>query len=192
MNELSNTLIAISHGFQKTMHYSLMALGVLWGVHLVNALSGYKLNRLGLIPRNVMGIPGIFFAPFLHGDFNHLFFNSIPFFVLSNFILLQGTEVYLMVTFWVILLGGGLIWLLGRQGIHIGASSLIMGYWSYLLIDAYEQGTTLAIILGFIVLYYFGSMFFSILPSKESTSFEGHFFGMLGGIGTYFLLPHLF
>src|SRR5271163_1481279 len=68
---------------------ALYALLVLWVIQLVNAGLKYRLNRLGLVPRKIAGIPGILFSPFLHGSFSHLFFNSIPFLVLQDFIFID-------------------------------------------------------------------------------------------------------
>lgn len=50
----------------------LKIVGLLWGINLLNAATGYRLNILGILPRHPWGIIGIPFAPFLHGGFNHL------------------------------------------------------------------------------------------------------------------------
>lgn len=99
------------------------------------------------------------FAPLLHANFNHLFFNSIPLVVLSNFILINGLLYFLYVTLFITLLSGFLIWCFAKPGIHLGASSLITGYWGLLVSDILQQGTVTAIILGIISLYYFAGIF---------------------------------
>ena len=38
---------------------------------------------LGIQPRKALGLPGIVFAPFLHANFNHIFFNTIPLIILN-------------------------------------------------------------------------------------------------------------
>ena len=53
---------------------------VMWAVNIFNWVLGSPLNILGIYPRSLFGLIGIIFAPILHGNFNHLFFNSIPLF----------------------------------------------------------------------------------------------------------------
>ena len=161
----------------------------LWILHLINKLLGYRLNYLGIIPRTGRGLIGIFFSPFLHGDANHLFFNTIPLLVLACFVLVGGQPLFWRVSITIILISGVLIWLFGRKAIHIGASSLITGYWGYLLINAYHQPGMMAVVLAIVCLYYFGGLFFGLFPTKEKVSWEGHLFGCLAGVATNYIFP---
>jgi len=161
--------------------------GVLWVIHIINFLLRYKLNSLGLLPRRIRGIPGIIFSPFLHGSFTHLFLNSIPLFVLLDFILMGGMHSAILVTVYIVLISGILLWLFGRNGNHIGASGLIMGYLAYLLINAYEYPSIKTVVLGIICAYYFGGLVLSIFPKEERTSWEGHLFGFIAGIAVVFV-----
>lgn len=183
MQEVLDLLLSVQH----TAPMVLIFVGIMWAIHIVNALLGYRLNLLGVHPREIIGIPGIICSSFLHGDFNHLFFNSIPLFVLANFVMLDGVYVFYFVTASIILMSGIGTWLFGRRAIHVGASSLIVGYWSYLMVNAILGKTALAIVIGAVSFYYFGALLFSIFPSDLRTSWEGHLFGFLAGIATYFL-----
>lgn len=155
--------------------------GILWGIYFLTVLSQFKLLYLGIIPRKVYGLFGIVFAPLLHGNFNHLFFNTIPLIVLSNFILINGFHYYLTVTLLIAVVSGGLTWLFAKPGIHVGASSVITGYWALLVANIYQQGTLTAIILGIVCLYYFIGIFYAIFPSQRGISWEGHLFGAIAG-----------
>lgn len=168
----------------------LLGIGLgLWIFQIINKLLGYRLNYLGIIPRTPRGLIGIIFSPFLHADVNHLFLNTFPLLVLACFVLIGGQPLFWRVTISIILLSGLLIWLLGRRAIHLGASALITGYWGYLLINAYHQPSIMAILLAIVCIYYFGSIFLGLFPSKESVSWEGHLFGCLAGIATNYLFP---
>jgi len=171
----------------------LKILGVLWGVHIFNFLLGYRLNVLGLRPRSVPGILGIFFMPFLHGDFAHLIANSVPFFVLVNMLVLKGWTHFWTVSFYIVAIGGGAVWLLGRRAIHIGASGLNMGYMGYLLADVYFYPSPIGVILGVLCVYYFGTMLVGVIPLEDRESWEGHLFGLLSGMAvaywTLFVYP---
>ena len=98
------------------------------------------------------------------------------------------TFLFVIILFIVVASGLG-VWLFGRRAIHVGASSLIMGYWSFLVVNAYQHPTIITVFLGLITLYYFGAMFFSIIPSEVDVSWEGHFFGFLAGLGAAYLFP---
>lgn len=177
-------LLSLIQGNQAVL---LTGIVIMWGVHILNVLLGYRLNYLGIYPRHVFGLPGIIFSLFLHGDFNHLFFNTIPLYVLANFILLGGRTLFFQVTAVVILVTGSLVWLFSRKGLHIGASGLIMGYWGYLIMNAYEHPSVLSVFLVIITVYYFGGLASALLPSSDKdVSWEGHIFGFISGLVAHY------
>lgn len=159
-------------------------LAILWSIQCINFILGYRLNYLGIIPRHLLGLPGIIFSPLLHADFEHLLFNSIPLFILSNLLLIQhGLYGFIFLTVFIMLFSGLGIWLIGRSAIHIGASAVIMGYWSCLLTQVYFYPNVSAILVGLVCLYYLGSMWINIFPSaRKQVSWEGHLIGFLAGI----------
>ncbi len=187
MNNLTNAISSIATSMQQNMPLLLAIIGLLWAIHLINWLLGYRLNVLGNYPRSGHGLLGIFFSPFLHGDFNHLFFNSIPLFILSSMVLLEGQTRFFYVTLEIIIISGLAVWLLGRKAIHVGASGLIMGYWSYILFQAYQQRTVIAVLSAFIGIYYFGGLLFNLLPTSKGTSWESHVYGFAAGIAVHYI-----
>ena len=162
--------------------------GTLWLIYFVNIILHQRLLYLGIIPRHLLGLSGIFFAPLLHANFNHLFYNTIPLIVLSNFILIQGVNYFLAVTAFITIVSGTLIWCFAKSGIHVGASALITGYWGLLVGDIYSQGTITAYILGGLSLYYFAGIFFGIFPQQKGVSWEGHLFGLIAGLSLSLIL----
>lgn len=160
---------------------------LLLGVWVLNLFLGGRLLYLGILPRHPVGLLGIIFSPFLHANFNHLFYNIIPLIVLSDFILAQGLDCYIMVTATITLLSGFLVWCFGKKGLHVGASGLITGYWGWLVMNIYQGGSLLAIILGCISVYYFAAIFFGIFPSEKGVSWEGHLFGLVAGVLVSFI-----
>lgn len=161
---------------------ALEIIALLWIIQIANAAMHYRLNALGIHPREIFGLAGIGFSPFLHGHYNHLFFNSIPLFLLLNLMLAYGWHPFVVYTVNIALFGGLLTWLLGRSAIHIGASGVIMGYMGFLLMQAIHHRTAYAAVLGVIALYYCGSILLSLFPSDEKTSWEGHVFGFAAGL----------
>lgn len=181
LTELNQSLDLI---IQQTNN-NLLILGwivlILWLVFFLS-LVDKRFLLLGIIPRHLLGLPGIVFAPLLHANFNHLFFNSIPLLVLSNFILINGLNIYIKVSLGITLISGFFIWLLGKPGLHIGASALITGYWGFLVANLFQYNNLTTIILGLVSLYYFAGIFLGVFPGKKGVSWEGHLFGLLAGV----------
>lgn len=184
LEHVANELMELVNASQANLPIALACLAVLWLVHIANVLSGKRLMVFGIWPRRLIGLPGIVLSPLLHGGFEHLFLNSIPFLVLSDLLLISGHYVFVMVTFSVTLISGILVWLFGRRAIHLGASGLIMGYWSFLLVQAYTRPTIMAVILGVLCLYYLGGLAFNLFVFEKGSSWEGHVFGFIGGVLT--------
>lgn len=191
MDALVNDFNDLVFTIQTNLDLVLTIIGIIWGVYFVNNLMlGGALNILGLIPRSFSGLFGIFFSPFLHANFNHVFFNSIPLFALMNLVLLDSDIVFYIVTSSIVFWSGLFVWLLGRKAIHIGASGLILGYWSYCLFEIPNKGAVQAIVLGIVCIYQFGTLAMELVPSEKSTSWEGHLYGFISGIMTAYLLPY--
>lgn len=191
MQDFFQNLILTFSILKLNLPIVLSLLGFLWGIHIINWILGYRLNILGIYPRHPLGLIGIFTSPFLHGHFNHIFFNSIPFVILASFVLLEGLQPFLIISAIIILLSGLGIWLFGRKSIHIGTSSLIMGYLGYCLVNAYYNVSVVSVGVALVCLYYFASLLFSIFPSDVKVSWEGHLFGLMAGVASIFIMQQL-
>ena len=121
--------LLISH-----MHEAIAFVLLMWGIHFINIATRMRLCYLGIIPRQPITIlTGSICSPFLHADFTHLIHNSLPLFAFCSILFANGI-VYASCTIMAInILSGVLIWIIGRPGIHIGASGLIMGLLGFFL-----------------------------------------------------------
>ena len=185
LTEQFSTLIANS---KQHVTLILELIAGLWIFNLINWFTGSILNVLGTIPRSKRGLLGIIFSWSLHGNFNHLFFNSIPLFALSLILISFDPQMFFNATILIMVLEGLTVWLFARRGNHIGASGIVAGYFGFALIFAYKSATIVGILLGFIVLYYFGGILLSFFPTEAKTSWEAHLFGFLAGIASFFIL----
>ena len=185
LTEFTNTIALM----KAQAGYAFVLLLILWAIHIVNSALNYRLNVLGIYPRRPQGLMGIVFSPVLHGNYAHITFNSIPFFFLTDFLLVSGTRQFYLISACIMLLSGFATWCVGRKAIHIGASSLILGYFGYLLTNAILHPNGSTIIIAIFTVYYFGSLIFNLFPTDVKTSWEGHLFGFLAGIATVYLLP---
>jgi membrane associated rhomboid family serine protease len=157
---------------------------IFWILEFINQfVFGDRLDTFGIIPRNIIGLRGIIFAPFLHANFSHLIANTVPFIVLSWFVMLQHTRDFFIVTITTMLVGGLGVWLIApSNSVTIGASILIFGYLGFMLLRGYFQKNLPSILLSLIVVFLYGGMLWGVLPSNPYISWQGHLFGFLGGV----------
>lgn len=161
---------------------------VLYGVLLVDVLIPFRVNSFGIIPRTQIGLIGIFTSPFLHNGLQHLISNSIPLVVMLLVLSVFYEKKWMPVVAFIVLIGGGLTWLFGAHGNHIGASGLIYGLAGFLIangiVEKNMKSLTITIVIG--VLY--GGLIFGVLPTNRLISWEGHLFGAIGGVISSFAL----
>ena len=169
-----------AHEIRQELRGILFFIAAIWVVFLADLL--LPLEQLGLIPRTVRGLPGIATLPFLHADLSHIVSNTIPLLVLL--MLLAGSRSdSRVVVISIILVGGGLLWVFGRAAIHIGASGLVFGLITFLLVSGVLERRWPALLAAFFVgLFYGGTLFTGLLPFQRDVSWDGHLFGALAGI----------
>ena len=170
-----------AHRWQQ-IHVLVGCVALLWIIECVNALLAHRLNRWGILPRTLSGLVGIALSPFLHGSFAHLSLNTVPLVILGGFVVLQGTRLFLAVSFWIILLSGAALWLLGRSAYHVGASSVLFGYFGYLLARGWYERSVTALLVALLTLGLYSGIVWGVLPTRAYISWEGHLFGLLAGV----------
>lgn len=190
LEQLSTEIEQFTETSKNYIPQMLTLLGAMWIFNFINWKTGSLLNKYGIRPRRLIGIPGIFFAPLLHGNFTHLLFNSVPLFFLALFAMSLDLVLFYWATVFIMILSGVGVWVVGRRGIHIGASALIAGYFGYVIASAYQQPTFATFFCAGVALYYFGGILFSLFPTEEKTSWEGHLTGFLAGLAAMFICSY--
>jgi membrane associated rhomboid family serine protease len=143
--------------YRKKFFLSIIIPGIfiflMWFVKIIEVLFETNLTHLGIYPLKLQGLPGIIFSPFIHADFNHLFNNSLPLFLLAVALFYFYSEVALKVFSWTFFLTGMLVWFGGREAWHIGASGLVYGLSSFLffsgIIRRYYRLVALSLLVVF-------------------------------------------
>jgi len=160
----------------------------MWVEEIVDAVA-FNLDAHGIRPREIDGLQGIAFAPFLHGGFGHLIGNTVPFLVLGAAIALSGLLRIVAVTGIVMLVGGLGTWLTAASNsVHIGASGVVFGFAAYLVARGIFTRRALHIGMGVAVLViYGGTLMFGLVPTP-GVSWHGHAFGAVGGVVAAWLL----
>jgi membrane associated rhomboid family serine protease len=156
---------------------------VMWVVEVVDQVAGGRLDRNGIEPRELDGLDGVLWAPFLHGGFDHLIGNTIPFLLLGLAIALSGVARVILVTVIVALVGGLGTWLFAPANtVHIGASGIVFGYAGYLVARGVFSRSARQIALGVVVLAVWGTTLLRGLVPEDGISWQGHLFGAIGGV----------
>jgi membrane associated rhomboid family serine protease len=156
-----------------------MVVGAAFGI-----LSPKAAEHLAIVPRSGGGLVGVITAPFIHGSFAHLFANLPAFLVLGALVLRRGQSQFLGVALAIGLGQGALTWLLGRRAAHAGMSGVIFGFFGYLVALAWFTRTSTDLLVAGVVLIIYGGMMAGIAPVRSGTSWEGHLFGIVAGVGT--------
>ena len=160
-----------------------LAAGVMWLFEIADQLTGEHLDQYGIEPRDTDGLAGILAAPFLHGGFDHLIGNTIPFLALGAAIALAGAARVAAVAAIVAVIGGLGTWLVAPAGtIHIGASGIVFGFAAYLAVRGIYTRRVVDVVLGLVVLGIWGTTLLQGLVPEEGISWQGHLFGAIGGI----------
>ena len=63
---------------QKVLNVPLMVLFVMWFVYWCEYKFEMNISHFGILPRELIGLRGVLFSPFIHSGIKHLFNNSIP------------------------------------------------------------------------------------------------------------------
>lgn len=155
----------------------------LYIIEIADAISGQHIQNAGLSPRTVDGLWGILFAPVLHDDWAHLIANTIPLLILGYLVLVSGISKGLAATGIIWVVGGVGVWLFAAAGHnHVGASVLIFGWVTYLLVRGFFTRSFTQILIGVAVFMIYGGVLWGVLPSEPHVSWQGHLFGAVGGV----------
>jgi membrane associated rhomboid family serine protease len=166
-----------------------LLIAAIWVVQLVNYATDDSLLSHGITPRRADELPDILTAPFLHFGTGHIVSNTLPLMVLGFLAALRGVLRFLGVLLLITVTGGLGVWFTSPSGSNTaGASILVFGLFGYLLVRGFADRRVLDIVLGLVVLGYYGSSFaLGVTPLAKGVSWQGHLFGLLGGVLAAFL-----
>lgn len=156
---------------------------LLWVTELLDAATPLSLDDNGIRPRSGEGLFGVLLAPLLHGGWGHLVSNTVPALILGFLALATGLGRGLLATAVIWVVGGLGVWLLaGGNSVHIGASGLVFGWLSYVVVRGFVNRSFGEIAIGVVVAIVYGGLIWGVLPGQPGVSWQGHLFGALAGI----------
>ena len=160
--------------FRAAALVSVMFVAALAFVHVISWALGLDLQRFGVHPRDVAGLAGIVVAPMLHGDVAHLASNALPLLIAGTALLYLYPDSSRTVLPAVYLGPGILVWLFGRDSIHIGASGLVYGIVAYVFVGGILRRDRRAWAASILVAFFYGALVWGVLPIKHGVSWETH------------------
>lgn len=166
-----------------------LLLAGMWALEFVDQASGNRLDLYGIEAREVDGLPGILTAPFLHGGWEHLISNSLPFAILGFLVLLGGVARWVVSSLIAMVTSGLAAWFLTPPDtIIVGASGLIFGWLTYLIARGLWSRQASQVVIGVVVLFFYGGLIWGVLPGAAGISWQAHLGGAVGGVLAAWLL----
>jgi membrane associated rhomboid family serine protease len=172
---------------------------LLYVIEAFDQVTGDHLEQDGIRPLEVDGLWGILWAPLLHANWAHLVANTVPALVLGFLVSLAGLARFVYATAIVWLLGGFGTWLIGNLGAptyrgmpvetnHIGASGLIFGWLTFLIVFGFFTRHAWQIVVGVLVFLVYGGVLWGALPGTFGVSWQGHLCGGIAGVIAAYVL----
>ncbi len=173
--------------------WPLLIVVVIWLVFFMNLSTSINFNSFGMHPKEIKGLYGIFTMVFLHGDFDHLFSNSVPLLLSMGFIFIYFEKEKLPILLLNLLFTGVLLLFMGEQGsTHIGASGVVYAYVFFLVTHAFFTKNKEMLAAAFVLIFLYGGLIYGLFPEfgkliGKNISWEGHLSGAISGVLTGFI-----
>lgn len=154
---------------------------LLYVIEAIDVVSKRDLDSAGIEPRDADGLTGIIASPFLHADWEHLAANTLPGIVLGFLVLMARRFIITTAIVWVV--SGMGVWLFAPPySVTVGASGIIFGWLTYILVRGLFNRDFLQVLLGVVVFLIYGGVLWGVVPTDGWVSWQGHLFGAIGGI----------
>ncbi len=157
---------------------------IMWVVKIYEYSFNLHLYKYGIYPHKLNTLTGIITSPFIHGSFEHLMSNSLPFLLLGTalFYFYKNFAYKVFIIIWIYT--GLWVWIAARASFHIGASGIIYGLASFLFFSGLIHKKRSLASLSLLIVFIYGGMVWGVLPLKPEISWESHLFGALTGLFT--------
>lgn len=177
--------------FRNALPPALVVLIFMWLFYWADFLFIYDFHELGVVPKRLSGLKGIFFMPWIHAhsDAKHILNNSVPALLLITLLFYSYKEIALKILLFSWLFTGLFLWIFGPNNgaHHIGMSGVIYSLAAFLFTSGVLRKYLPLQALSLFIVFLYGSMIWGIFPTKERISWEGHLSGMIVGVALAFI-----
>jgi membrane associated rhomboid family serine protease len=154
---------------------------IMWLVYFIDSMYAFDFAVFGLYPRELPGLMGVLFMPFIHGSLPHLMSNTFPLLFLGVTLFYFYDRIAIRVFFECYIATGLMTWFFARQSIHIGASGIVYAIASFLIFFGLFRHDAKSMIISFTIVLLYGSLVYGIFPAQPGVSWESHLFGAIVG-----------
>ncbi|MFL6114695.1 MAG: rhomboid family intramembrane serine protease [Catenulispora sp.] len=180
---------AVLYEARKALYVMVGFIALIWAAQVVNSALDYRLsNHFGIVPRSVGHLGDIFSAPFLHYSWQHIESNSGPLFVFGFLAAYRGVRKFLMVTLVIVASSGLMVWFAQGNSNTVGASGLVYGYFSYVVVKGLFDRHLVDVLIGCVMALSYAYLLTAALPGVPHVSWLGHLGGAIGGVLAGWLL----
>lgn len=144
----------------------------------------WDFHTAGVYPRRIESIWGILTMFFVHADWTHLVNNVVSFTVLGSFLYYFYRPIASKILVISYVFSGLILWFIGRESWHIGASGVIYALAFFLFFSGIIRRHAPLIAISLIVTFIYGSLVWHIFPweLRDPISWEGHLAGGIVGV----------
>lgn len=151
-------------------------------IKLIEVVFDLNFITFGIYPRELFGMLGIFTAPLIHSDFNHIVSNIFALLILGTsieYFYCESSKPTLVGSYF---LTGILVWVFARSSFHIGASGIVYSLASFLFFSGILKRDKRSFTLSLLVIFLYSGLVVGLFPIKEGISWESHLIGGIVGL----------
>jgi membrane associated rhomboid family serine protease len=144
----------------------------------------WDFHTAGVYPRRIENLWGVLTLIFVHFNWSHLANNVISFVILGSCLYYFYRQIASKVLFISYIFSGLILWVIGRDNWHIGASGLIYSLAFFMFFSGIIRKYIPLIAISLIVAFIYGNMIWHIFPweLQDPVSWEGHLSGGITGL----------
>ncbi len=156
----------------------------MWLAFTIQMNSGIDMGFLGILPRTLNGLVGIFTAPLIHGSLSHIISNTFPLLFLGVTVYFFYSRIASQVFIQCYFLTNLLVWVIGRPFYHIGASGLVYALAFFLIALGVFRRDFRSLLISLVIIFTYGGLIYGLSPALIDISWESHLMGAVVGVGT--------
>jgi len=141
-----------------------------------------SLSNLGVEPRTWKGLFHMPSMLFVHATPEHLWNNVLAFFILTTIIFFFYYEIAIPVFLIMWVFSPIILFVIGRDSVHVGASVLIYAEFAFLFFSGIFRRNLNTKRISMAVGFVYGYTVWYMFPIEQQVSWEGHISGFLCGI----------
>jgi membrane associated rhomboid family serine protease len=141
-----------------------------------------SLSNLGVEPRTWKGILNMPTMLFVHASPEHLWNNTLAFFILTTTIFFFYYEIAIPIFLIMWVFSPIILFVIGRDNVHVGASVLIYAEFAFLFFSGIFRRNLNTKRISMAVGFVYGYTVWYMFPIEQQVSWEGHISGFICGI----------